>query len=753
MADSLLEFTRAFEKLKTRLQTIPAFDLKLLELINFRAELSTHSNNPAYRSYVDEYIAYLIHTIENDNFQDLSIDELRSVAETVNQFRDNAEDKLDNIFKKVTVAEAKKLFYVGETEKALSIFENLLNEKFDIEVKPADGGMEFDTFQQLCFQARERYPELYNTLLDILIEWESIRESTRPAGVFCLFVEKNESGKNYRGRMRILEGRVELGAHHESTDEVIFHNQIKTPDDQFVGVAYESLEAVRRLFANLRQLDKTKKGYHAHYSITGCSRTFTGDSIGLAFALTAYTQLIKPDITRYDQYISSETAVTGSIASDGRLVAVNRDSLPSKIERAFFSPVKYVVLPIESMAAAQQHLDNLNEHYPHRRLYLVGHEHLREVIENHNVIRDEKVCAGTLIRRRISRYSRLAKIQVPLLMVLLYVLVCLIYPKAWILLDRNPQQIEITNKGFKVMNENSVKLWDIEFPGISVGTNSRYIIADYDNDGKNEIAFSPRSKAYSKGVANLFVYDHCKSAPIVLNTIILDEYPGDTTLAQLYYPFEIDFINYRNENILISKIGRESPTRTHIRFWRSNGDSLGWYINSGFISKKAVVCFEGKDYERIVFGGINNLTKCAVIIVLDPMTSFGVSPPYINEKNLPLDKVRRGNQVAYITFPQTELSKKKNEDYNYIYNIQPESENVFRVDVMEVGYPRCIINYYFDKNLCIVKVNPDDHYKTLISNMMSDNLIPRESEANHISRLADKVTYWSDTCWVTEGEL
>jgi hypothetical protein len=163
---------------------------------------------------------------------------------------------------------------------------------------------------------------------------------------------------------------------------------------------------------------------------------------------------MKPEIMRHERFLSSDVAFTGSIDKEGRVLPVNGDTIALKIERAFFSPVKYLVLPIDNLAIAQNALEQLSIKYPHRRLLLVGASHLSDLLENRNIIRSEKVCIGQLTARRVVKYSRMTKLQVLLLLVLIWALLAIIDTKTfapwWF--DWRIDHIEIMGNRFRTVN-------------------------------------------------------------------------------------------------------------------------------------------------------------------------------------------------------------------------------------------------------------------------------------------------------------
>ncbi|MEW5995957.1 MAG: hypothetical protein AB1744_16395, partial [Candidatus Zixiibacteriota bacterium] len=75
MTSSPLQFAREFNKLKSDLGSQPADDLKLLRLAQFWPQLEPHRDNPAFRSYVQEYSALFQHLLNPNNLPDLTTEE------------------------------------------------------------------------------------------------------------------------------------------------------------------------------------------------------------------------------------------------------------------------------------------------------------------------------------------------------------------------------------------------------------------------------------------------------------------------------------------------------------------------------------------------------------------------------------------------------------------------------------------------------------------------------------------------------
>ncbi|MDD3731823.1 MAG: hypothetical protein PHU88_05545 [candidate division Zixibacteria bacterium] len=731
-----------------------------MHLARFWSKLEPHKDNTAYKTYFEEYNALFNTLIELNSLKDLTIDELQSISNVAEVLKEIVIPKIDKTYNKTISILIKKLFFIGEFKQALSFCEKYFNASFNIKTDDIAETNELDSLREISLRARSKYPKLYRFLLDIQINWESIQESTSPKGVFCLFVEKDDLGMQCRGRMKQLTGRVELNSNQDSIDEVTFHNQIKTPDDPFIGVAYDALKAVRQLFLNLHQVDKTIHGYHSHFSITDSQQTFTGDSIGLAFALVAYTQLIKPDITRFDKFISSEVTLTGSIDAEGKLAPVNNDTLFHKIERAFFSPIKYLILPEINLTRAKLHLEKLNRQYPHRHLYLIGHNNLREVIEDHNIIRDEKVCTGTLIIRKITRINRMTIIQIPLLFLLTYFLTCLIFPKTWLWFDWNPQYVQLTEKGFRALNVDSTFLWDKEFECELIPELTSWKIGDFDKDKKNEIAFSPTSlkNIFCEDNNNLFIYDNNDKILCNKEIVICNEYINDDTVRNAYTRVYINFFQMErfDTDIIVTSTSASYPSRTQIRFWKIDGTPLGWYINAGATHCNSTH-FLYSPKIGAVFGCVNRRMSCAGLLIVKPDSSFGVSPPY-QDSLYDLSWVKRGNQLCYIMFPPTEMIAFCETSYNHPHLVRIDSDSTLCIEIREDFIYNIKVDlllfYYLNINtLRIYDVKLSDNYITYYNKLVSENKLKPVNWDSFKQKLLDTVTYWIDSTWVTEGQL
>ncbi len=762
MGVSPLQFAKNFARLKSDLPTLLAPDLKLLRLIRFWPDLKPLAGKVSYRTYFDEYIPFIHHLVTEQTLFDFSIDELSALRDILRSLDESNEtestrDLNSHKLRLVTYRLATILCYVGDFEKAIPLCAELSADG-DIAFPDSEDLEDLDAFDALRVLS-ERYkpehPALGNILKDIYECWEGERSCLNHDRAWCLFVEKNQIGQATRGRMRTLHGTVELRAplkkDGDAPDTVTFDNQVKSPDDPFIGVVYDSLTAVRNLLKKTRFSGKADGSYRAFFSIPESRQTFTGDSIGLAAGLVAYTQLLKTEIMRQERFVASEVAFTGGLDADGRLLPIDKDTLGVKIERAFFSPVKYLALAEECLADAGEYLNSLSRKYPRRRLLLIGHERLTDVIENHNVVRSQKVCIGEFVVRKAAKYSRATKVQVPIMLILLYFFLCLIYPKAWVFFDWNPQYVKFnaSSTGFVAMNKDSIPLWSVEYECNSIDTTSSWRIGDLNGDGRNEVAFVPgASKTLRCGSnANLFVYDDDGTLLFQRYCAKDDEYPGTQPPCGVK-PVVVEKVGDRS--IIITGATRSFPARLYLMFWNHEGDLLGWYINAGYSGAFGSNFLRYSD-SQFVFLGYNNRMECACLYVLEPYSSYGVSPPY-TDPGYNLDNVKRGNQIYYVLFPRSDLNRAVFADYNSPGGLFLESDGRFRADVFERDAKSAALSYYLDSSFRVVNVSYDDCFRPCRDSLVAEGKLSAINWSTYCNNLRDSLTYWRESGWVTEGQ-
>ena len=161
---------------------------------------------------------------------------------------------------------------------------------------------------------------------------------------------------------------------------------------------------------------------------------------------------------------------------------------------------------------------------------------------------------------------------------------------------------------------------------------------------------------------------------------------------------------------------------------------------------------DGKD--EIVFAGTNRREYGACLFLLRPDSSLGASPPYIDQQ-YDLTLVMRGNQLHYVVFPATRLCQLAKKLYPTVNLVQPvdrrDTLNRLALVTFE-GDSTQQLYYYLDSRCRVSKVDFEDGFSLAWSQMIGIDV--RQTDWMAIAdTLARAVKYWTDSGWVTEGQL
>lgn len=555
-----------------------------------------------------------------------------------------------------------------------------------------------------------------------------------------------------RGRLLNLAVSVTPISQKVADDDVNVRNPVEEPDDRFLEQARDSVHAARQYLLEKYGLSARRK-YRFDFALNSTGARFTGDSLGVAFAVGAVVALSRIEVFRERLSVSPDVAFSGALSPGGELKKIDSEALKLKIYRAFHSDVKYLLIPREHITEAWKYLSELEEQAPERKLELVGADRLDAVVSDQRLVPAQRLSLPAFAARRAVRARRSMSVEVPALLVMLYLLICLIYPKAWIGFDWNPQYVKLTKTGFEALNADSVTLWSVEYECKSIEASSVYEIGDLDNDDKNEVAFAPAGPTVSpcKSDGNFYVYDDNGRHLFDRYCAVLRQYPGDSLLTRPYRISHIKFRQWRNTTIILTAINESYPARAHIRLWNTTGDSIGWYINSGAvkISDSHFLVLEDLGF---VFFGINNRTGSACLFVLPADSVYGVSPPY-SDSVYGLENVRRGNQLYYLSFPPSDINVFLQQEYNSTRELRFDSDQTIKAVTSECGGTmNCFIDYYLDENFRVTDVKLADDFVESRQMMAKEGLMP-DVGPMYTDSLLCKVTYWTDRGWVSEGEL
>jgi len=760
---SPVAFTRAYQEYRAIASRTHFADSRLLLAVRFWMGYAQSLESAQFATYWQEDLPPLLSEMHAGMLGDLTAEETEEVAAFVDRAAQVFTDDTlvpNSLVRGIWEAAARKWYYLGQVEQGCEalmkagICATPCGEEIALFLEEAGPLEAHDIPAFLVDEVRSDYPALSDWLKSFATSWRVEREAGAADAVHCLLVEYDPNGKPVRGRLRRLTGKIEERRKTADSDEIIFHNQLKAPDDPFVGAIYSALNSLRSTISRGNK-KSAHRYYRGRFEISGSnSDAYSGNSIGLTAFATVYGCWWNSEIHRERKLISHGVVITGGVDSNESVQPVAKDTLEFKIDRAFRSPLSYVVVPEANRKAAERIVETLRGHYPRRRLHIIGVERPGDIIADNNIFRPEKVCPTTFVYQKARHYTRSVKVQAPILLLLGYLLACIIHPPLWIFFDRNPQYVRVTETGFEALNADSTTLWTETYDCPRIVVNESYWrVGDINRDGKNEVAFCP--KVHSSYICDcntdLFVYDRSGNLLYRGDCAIMGEFPADNSPDAPYSPLPVDFIQCGDSIVILTRAYISNPARTHYRFWSANGDPMGWYIHFGHNGGHAESFVQWKN-DMIFILDYNNPVGRICVFGIDPLHSRGVGPPY-DSHNYDLSQCTRGNQLVYLTLPQSDVNKAAFETYVQPQSISAIGPDSLKIEVRESETLKAFLEYYLDSNLRIFRVKAPDGYIKARNRLVHDGKLRPIDWNSYLSDLRDSVQYWSDSGWVSEGAL
>jgi hypothetical protein len=563
----------------------------------------------------------------------------------------------------------------------------------------------------------------------------------------CLFVEQNpDLGIGDRGRILNLRVRATAIPHKVAADEaLVLHDHAKA-DPEFQNQASKSLKAARKYLTEHYRIP-TKNRYRVEFWFEDPAPRLAGESLGVAFAVGAVVAISRLDVDTVRLSIPSGTAFTGALSADGVIKMIDGEGLRLKIHRATHSHLAAVAVPDKHMVEAVQHRQGELATAPNKVFQVVGANTLESVMSNRLLIFQKSYRIWEAVARKAWRVKQSLWVEIPALAVLISIL-------AWIIivpLDNTPYEVRFLDDGFEVVNRFDWQLWDKTFPGATLDTapsmaSYRSDIADLNGDNSPEVLVLISSKRPDSLNARLYVYNSQGDTIFTRWCGIAKKYPTDTIpegQPDFYEANRVKVISVNGQTHIITELAKQEPSRGYIRIWSNDGDSIGWYINSGGVRMRHVADADHDGSDDLVFFGFNNRLSCVALFVLPADSLHGVGPPYdTNSNGYDLSYVERGNHIAYLAFPPTDVWQKTGRQaYQGDIDIECKNDEIVAAvhEWLGPNNDYRMVRYHITPDFRIANVTLDDPFRTIRQRLIADSIVADIPESTYCNRLRDNV--------------
>lgn len=198
--------------------------------------------------------------------------------------------------------------------------------------------------------------------------------------------------------------RFELQDIREDRDEITFEPASSDPSTRGSCVVQDALLASGR---QLKRWQPRVFGARVRgkFRYTEADVVHDGSSNGLALAVSyACTMARALDCSVYHKPIP-HLAVTGDLAADGAVIAVDPSRLHTEISATFHSAADSLVVPSAQLDLAERQTELLHRRFPNRTLHLVGISSLEDFFRDDRVVLTEHPTVWSRAFRSVWRRS------------------------------------------------------------------------------------------------------------------------------------------------------------------------------------------------------------------------------------------------------------------------------------------------------------------------------------------------------------
>ncbi len=506
--------------------------------------------------------------------------------------------------------------------------------------------------------ARERGLPAAAPLSDLLEAWD--REDRRVSvGVAIPVVQQIQGDHAPLGRLRRVS--VDLFRRDDyGLDEI--HAAVALAEDTAEATFASDAVAAARALLRGRGLVRPGVRFAARIVFEEGMTIHRGSSADLAIGALFYVRAANLAERRTRIILQPGVAMTGGLGADGGVLDVEPGSLQAKVEAAFFSPARILVVPEAQREQVMAQAASLHARYPGRSLPVLGVQTLEDVFFDVRVARESVLPAWRFgmawVWRRKFTAGGMATVAVLALALALTI---------WSRVDTNPVSGRITEDRLVLTNQFGQVVRSIDVGEVLAVYSRRFSSAndsgifdlyDLDGDGDLDVCYgfqsnrkqdAPYIACVSTGGGEI---SWRRTLDKTLNYASIP--PGG---SHHFGPRQLDVVPC-SEGSGVCLFARA----THAIFFAAlivkldavTGEELGVYVHNGILTNMAAVRDPTSGIPLILFGGASQFRGEPVLGALDSRFIDGQSPSggqYVAEDIGP------GLERHYIRFPLTPVGE------------------------------------------------------------------------------------------------
>lgn len=391
---------------------------QLVAIINFFKYCEEENQSFQFNKFLNDFLPLVVNILKNstvefiDPYYLLFSKHLLNKA-IVSETNPIAKDEIFSILELLNFQLLVLFYHLGEIDNGLIVLNDLLNSKSVI-----NSGVSLDNYDDIIKKPSIRSSSLVdpsmfkiNKAFVLLrrINYELSKLSSFSDSIInILLVESDNSeyGINNFGIVQELQCTVEQKRDIEKKNP-FFENII---DVQEEGIEHtrksvvDSSKLILKKFNNYLNLSKNQ----IRLKFSDLNGIYKGTSLGLGSSLIIPSAFLSNSTSRIRFYINGSSAFTGKVDEYGNVLKVPSASIESKIESAFYSWIKFVILPKENLDSAERKLNELHSKYSRKNLKLIGIGNIQEMFDYPDVVKIKQDDFFVYAKKTINRHKNLS---------------------------------------------------------------------------------------------------------------------------------------------------------------------------------------------------------------------------------------------------------------------------------------------------------------------------------------------------------
>jgi len=415
-----------YENTRAILKSIYNNKSKLKAIINFFRECEKANHFPPDFCFIEEFIPIIINIFKSTSINFIDPEYLKSAKLILNLSKKYYSEELilnqiNTTLEFINIQLLKLYFYLGEYEEGLIILKDIIEtgkksvseQEYNI-VKQRDKDkrakkeiarnksiVTYDTFKksrafEILDEIRYELDRLnsfsYSEINAVLVE-DDYTDSMPGTGIIePLFCEITGLKKSTYG-----------------DNNVRFENITDLSDNELQD-NLTNLKRAIQLLLNSNHTFTTLDKLSFAFSFPNHANIYRGSSFMLPAGILAFCGYYNFFNSRSRYLINSTAAFSASLDRDGNLIKLPSEVLRTKINAAFYSWIKYLVIPKDNFEEAVEITTKLNKKHPKKNFNTIAISNIAEILDNQDIMRKETDTIINHTKNKIIRHPIISSI-------------------------------------------------------------------------------------------------------------------------------------------------------------------------------------------------------------------------------------------------------------------------------------------------------------------------------------------------------